>query len=90
MTRPADGDAPAGPSYLLRLKLVGGYDVCHGHDLLSVNWKEVLGDVLWGRDRDSAGARAGPRGSAGGALPPWRTSLGEATPGDTAHHARVS
>lgn len=43
--------APADSNDLLSLKLVGGDDVCNRHDLLSVNWKEVLRDVLREKDR---------------------------------------
>lgn len=39
--------------YLLSLKLVGGYYVCNWHNLLSVHWEEVLGDIL--RERRQAG-----------------------------------
>ena len=44
--------AAADSNDLLSLKLVGGDDVCNGHDLLSVNRKEVLGDVLREKDRN--------------------------------------
>jgi len=35
--------------YLLSLKLVGGYNVCNRHNLLFVNGKEILWNVLKGR-----------------------------------------
>lgn len=42
----------AGSNYLLSFELVGSYNVCNGHNLLFVNRKEVLGDVLKERERD--------------------------------------